>query len=62
MLNIESLFYFILIFSILTLSKFLFKILGTLLQKEPQQIRFSDKDLIYFGLSLSYIITFIHNS
>jgi hypothetical protein len=62
MLNIESLFYFILIFSILTLSKFLFKILGTLLQKEPQQIRFSDRDLIYFGLSLSYIITFIHSS
>ncbi len=62
MLNIESLFYFILIFSILTLSKFLFKILGTLLQKEPQQIRFSDRDLIYFGLALSYIITFIHTS
>jgi hypothetical protein len=62
MLNIESLFYFILIFSILTLSKFLFKILGTLLQKEPQQIHFSDRDLIYFGLSLSYIITFIHTS
>jgi len=61
MLNTESLFYFILIFSILTHVKFLFKILGTLLQKEPQQVQFSNRDLIYLGLSLSYIITYIHS-
>lgn len=59
MLNIESIFVFVLIFSTLVALKNVFKFLGALLQKEPRPLVLSNRELIFLGLSLSYIITYI---
>lgn len=59
MLNIESIFVFVLIFSTLVTLKNVFKFIGALLQKEPRPLVLSNRELIFLGLSLSYIITYI---
>lgn len=59
MLNIDSIFLFIFIFSILTLLKTLFKIISAVSQKNPQPIFNSDTALLLQGLAISYIITYI---
>lgn len=58
MLNLESIFVFILVFSILVLIKHVFKFMSALLQREPKPVILSNRELIYLGLSLSYIITY----
>jgi hypothetical protein len=57
--NIENIFLFIFIFTILTTLRGLFRVLGSLLQNEPKPIVFSNRELIFLGLSISYITTYI---
>jgi len=57
--NIESTFFFIFVFTILIVFRNLFRIISTLLDKEPKKIVYTNRELIILGLSLSYIITFI---
>jgi hypothetical protein len=57
--NIENILLFIFVFTILTTLRAAFRILGSLLQKEPKPLQFSNRELIFLGLSISYIITFI---
>lgn len=57
--NIESIFFFLLVFSILVVLKNLTKFVSTLLQNEPKPLVLSDRELINLGLTLSYIITYI---
>lgn len=59
MLNINTIFFFLFIFSVLVLLRTVFKYIGALLQKEPNQVLISGRELIYLGLSISYIITYI---
>jgi hypothetical protein len=59
MLNINTIFFFLFIFSVLVLLRTVFKYIGALLQKEPKQVLISGRELIYLGLSISYIITYI---
>jgi hypothetical protein len=57
--NVENILLFIFVFTILTSLRAAFRILGSLLQKEPKPIQFGNRELIFLGLSISYIITFI---
>jgi len=60
--NIESIFFFIYVFTLLVVSKNILRFISTLLQKEPKPLVYSDRGLIILGLSLSYIITYITHS
>ena len=57
--NIESIYFFILVFTILVSLKNVLKFMGALLQKEPKPMVYSNRELIFLGLSISYIITYI---
>jgi hypothetical protein len=59
MLNIDTIFFFLFVFSILVSLRLVLKYVGALLQREPSQVILSSRELIYFGLSISYIITYI---
>jgi hypothetical protein len=59
MLNIESILFFVLIFSILVILRTMFNFIRALLQDTPQPFVLSGGGLIYLGLSLSYIITYL---
>jgi hypothetical protein len=59
MSNIENIFLFIFVFTILISLRGLSKIIGSLVQKEPTPLKFSNGELIFLGLSISYIITYI---
>jgi hypothetical protein len=57
--NLNSIFLFIFVFSILILVRGLGKVIGALSQKVPLVVVFSDRELILLGTSISYIITYI---
>ena len=57
--NIESIYFFILVFTILVSLKNVLKFMGALLQREPKPLDYSNRELIFLGLSVSYIITYI---
>jgi len=59
MFNIDTLFLFILIFSNLTLSKTIVKVISAVSQKNPQPVFKSDTSLLFNGLALTYIITYL---
>lgn len=56
--NIETIYLFIFVFTILVTLKNVTKFLSALLQKEPKPLVYSNRELIFLGLSLSYIITY----
>ena len=57
--NIESIYFFILVFTILVSLKNVLKVMRALLQREPKPLDYSNRELIILGLSISYIITYI---
>lgn len=57
--NIESVYFFILVFTILVSLKNVLKFMSALLQREPKPLDYSNRELIFLGLSISYIITYI---
>lgn len=57
--NIDTIYFFIFVFSILVTFRHVARFIGALLQKEPKPMVYGSRDLIYLGLSLSYIITYI---
>jgi len=59
MLNIETIFLFIFVLSILNVAKHLFKFLTSLLQQNPQPMRISSGEVFLLMISISYIITFV---
>jgi hypothetical protein len=59
MTNIDTLFLFILIFSTLTLLKTIVKVISAVSQKNPQPVFKSDTSLLFNGLALTYIITYL---
>ena len=59
MVNINTLFLFIFIFSILTITRNFVKIISAVLQEIPEKVRHSNTALISNGLALSYILTYI---
>jgi hypothetical protein len=57
--NIDAIYLFIFIFSILVSLKNVTKFIGALLQKEPKPLVYSDRELMFLGISISYIITYL---
>jgi len=57
--NIDTIYLFIFIFSISVSLKNVTKFIGALLQKEPKPLVYSDRELIFLGISISYIITYL---
>jgi hypothetical protein len=57
--NFETIYLFIFVFTILVTLKHITKFIGALLQPVPQPTVYSNKELLYLGLSISYIITYI---
>jgi len=59
MININAILLFVFVFSNLVLLRTVYKFMSSLLQTPPQRLIMSNRELIYNGLSLSYIITFL---
>ena len=57
--NIDTIYLFVFVFTILVSLKNVTKFIGALLQKEPKPLVYSNRELIFLGLSISYIITFL---
>ena len=57
--NVDSIYFFIFVFSTLVIFKNLNKVVSTLMQKEVKPLNFSNRELITLGLSISYVITYI---
>ena len=60
--NIEKIYFFIFVFTILVSLRHALKFIGALLEKEPKPLVYSNRELITLGLSISYIITYIYLS
>lgn len=59
MINIESILLFVFVFSSLVLFRTVVTFISSLLQTPPKKMVMTNRELIYNGLSLSYIITYI---
>jgi hypothetical protein len=57
--NIETIYLFVFVFTILVLLRSVTKFVSALLQKEPKPLVYSNRELIALGLSISYLITYI---
>jgi len=60
--NINTIYFFIFVFSILVVLKNTSKVLVALLEKNPKPLVYSNRELLVLALSISYIITFIFTS
>jgi hypothetical protein len=57
--NVETIYLYIFVFTLLVFLKNLTKFISALLQKVPKPLTYSDRELIVLGLSISYIITYL---
>jgi hypothetical protein len=57
--NLDSLFLFVFILSILTVIRTVFRFLRALLQNPPAPLVLSSRELIFLGISISYVITYL---
>jgi hypothetical protein len=58
-MNLEPITLFIFIFSILVILKNIVIFLMRITDKEPKPARYSNTELIFIGLSISYFITYL---
>jgi hypothetical protein len=59
MLNIHTLFLFCFIFSVLNVIRACFRLIGTLLQSNPEKLVISGRELLILGLTISYVLTYL---
>ncbi len=59
MLDLNALYFFSFVFSILIILRNTTKFISSLLPKEPKPIYYGNMELIYLGLSISYFFTYI---
>ena len=57
--NVDSIYFFIFVFTTLVFLRNINKVVRTLVQKEIKPLTFSTRELITLGLSISYIITYL---
>ena len=57
--NINTIYFFIFVFTILVTLSNVLKFLRALLQKEPKPLVLSTRELLLLGVSISYFITYI---
>ena len=60
--NIDTIYFFIFVFTILVSLKNATKFIGALLSREPKPLVYSNRELIYVALSISYIITYLYTT
>ena len=58
MYNLDSFFLFINIFTILFIARIFYKFVSALLSNPPIKLSMSDRELIFFGLSIAYTLTY----
>jgi hypothetical protein len=59
MLGLGSLLFFVFVFSTLTLFRLLVITLVSLFSDNPKSLELDNKGLVFYGLIISYIITFL---
>lgn len=59
MINFQTLYLFLFIFSILTNIRLVTKFMSALLHNPPKKLDLSSRELFFQGLTLSYMITYI---
>jgi hypothetical protein len=59
MTNINTIYIFIFVFSILAVLRVTLKFFISLLQPEPQKMEWSSRETFLMGVFISYIITFL---
>lgn len=57
--NIDTIYLFIFVFTILVSLKNVIKFIGALLQEQPKPLVYSNRELFLLGASISYIITYL---
>ena len=57
--NIDTIYLFIFVFTILVTLLNVLKFLRALLQKEPKPLVLSNRELFLLGVSISYLITYL---
>jgi hypothetical protein len=59
MVDVNTIFLFVFIFSVLNVLRITFRFLSSLLQTVPQRMVLSKWELIFLGLTISYSLTFL---
>jgi hypothetical protein len=57
--QLDSLFFFLFLFSILYVLRIVFRFMSALLQNPPKKLILSDRELFLINITISYIITYI---
>ena len=57
--NLNTIYLFLFIFSVLTVIRTVVRFISALLQNPPSQLKLTRWELIYLGITLSYTITYI---
>jgi len=57
--NLEAIYFFVFVFSLLLFFKTIIKFIGALLQEDTKPVLFSNRELLLFAFSISYISTYI---
>ena len=57
--SIETIFLFLFVFSIITITKVMLQFLILIKNDQPRTLQFKKVELILYGIALSYIITYI---
>jgi hypothetical protein len=55
----ESIYLFIFVFTIFVVLRHIAKFVSALLSTEPKPLVYNNRELIFLGISLSYLITYI---
>lgn len=58
-MNIDSIFLFVFIFSSLFITRIIANIILSIMATPPKKIIYTNRNLLYLGLTLSYIITYL---
>jgi hypothetical protein len=59
MYSIDTIFLYLNIFSILFVLRVSYKFISALLSNPPMKLIMKDRELIFFGISLAYVITYL---
>jgi hypothetical protein len=59
MFSLDSLFLFVFIFSILTIVRICVRFISSLFQNPPQRLILNNRELLFLGFTISYIITYL---
>jgi len=59
MSNLDTLYLFVFIFSVLTVLRTVFRFIVSLLQEVPQKLVLNSRELLILSISISYCLTYI---